>query len=90
MLRLFDDLFASKTEGIEESRPEFRPMDVVENGELESNHVNENGLEAIDEQGHGGSPSARSAASRLTNGSVNEDEKPELSDVFEMVCIQLN
>jgi hypothetical protein len=74
-------------EDIPESSPELRPTDVVENGELElGNNINENGLETINEQSFRNSSSARSG-SGIANGSTNGDEKPELSEVFDMVCI---
>jgi hypothetical protein len=71
-------------EDIPESSPEFKPIDVVENGELEARYsVNENGLETIDEQTFRDG----SSASGMANGSTNGEEKPELSNVLEMVCI---
>ena len=72
-----EDIAESSSELV---RPDF------ENGELDRNNVNENGLETINEQVSRGGSSARSG-SGIANGSINEDEKPELSDVFDMVCI---
>ena len=72
-------------EDIAESSSELSPINVVENGELEGNNVDENGLETIHEQEFY-RDSARSA-SGVASGSINGDEKPELSDVFYMVCI---
>lgn len=74
-------------EDIVESSSELVLPD-FENGELDRNNVNENGLETINEQASRGGSSARSASGN-TNGSINGDEKPELSDVFDMVCINL-
>ena len=73
-------------EDICESNLDSRQSDIAENGELESNSVNENGLEVINEQPFRESTSGRSASGI---GSINGDEKPELSDVFDMVCIYL-
>ena len=85
MLSICYELFAAKME--EGSSSELVLPD-AENGELDRNNVNENGLETITEQPSRGGSSVRSA-SGIASGSINGDEKPELSDVFDTVCMKL-
>lgn len=75
-------------EEIGESSSGLRSIDCIENGQMENSVSNgiENGLETINEQAE--SSTARSA-SEIANGGIIGDEKPELSDVFDMVCIDI-